>query len=49
MGENLEDVGRTYEWYDENVKESLPKNDLDAMGEIRIWLGESDELFQFGE
>ncbi|KAL6409955.1 Mitogen-activated protein kinase 8 [Ilyonectria robusta] len=49
VGESLEDVGRTYEWYDENVQLSVPKNDLDALEEIRIWLGDDSNVFQFDE
>jgi serine/threonine protein kinase len=50
VGESLDDVGRTYEWFDETVQTSLFKNDLDALHEIRIWLrgGQPDE-FQFAE
>jgi serine/threonine protein kinase len=48
-GESLEGVGRTYEWYDEGVQISLPQNDLDALKEIRIWLGDDSEEFQFEE
>ena len=36
IGESLEDIGRTYEWYDEKIQHSLPKNDLTAFEEIRI-------------
>ena len=46
-GESLEGVGRTYEWYDEEVQMSLPQNDLDALKEMRIWLGDESEAFQF--
>ena len=48
-GEGLDDVGRTYEWYDESVEHSIPKNDFDALEEIRIWLGAGSGTFQFGE
>ncbi|OQE13352.1 hypothetical protein PENFLA_c049G09928 [Penicillium flavigenum] len=47
IGESLEDVGRTYEWYDEKIQQSLPENDLTALEEIRIWLGLSSRDFQF--
>lgn len=47
VGESLEDVGRTYEWYDEKVQHSLFENDLNALEEIRIWLGTSSRAFQF--
>ncbi|KAK3377029.1 kinase-like domain-containing protein [Lasiosphaeria ovina] len=50
VGESLEGVGRTYEWYDEKIETALPQNDLDALEEIRIWLGDDDsKLFQFDE
>lgn len=49
QGESLENVGRTYEWYDEKVRVSLPQNDLDALEEIRIWLGDDSKAFQFDE
>ncbi|KAJ5935308.1 hypothetical protein N7466_004855 [Penicillium verhagenii] len=48
IGESLEDVGRTYEWYDGEVQQSLPENDLKALKEIRIWLGVDSSEFQFG-
>jgi serine/threonine protein kinase len=48
IGESLKDVGRTYEWYDEEVQQSLPENDLKALEEIRIWLGVGSSEFQFG-
>jgi serine/threonine protein kinase len=46
-GESLEYVGRTYEWHDEKIQQSLPENDLTALEEIRIWLGLSLGVFQF--
>jgi serine/threonine protein kinase len=49
VGESLEGAGRTYEWYDEQVKTALPQNDLDALEEIRIWLGDESKPFQFIE
>ncbi|KAF6806266.1 serine/threonine-protein kinase [Colletotrichum plurivorum] len=49
-GESLDDVGRTYEWFDEAVHSSLPQNDLDALREIRNWLeGAPPDAFQFKE
>ncbi|AEO56661.1 hypothetical protein MYCTH_2109153 [Thermothelomyces thermophilus ATCC 42464] len=48
-GESLEGAGRTYEWYDEQVETALPQNDLDALEEIRIWLGDDSKPFQFLE
>ncbi|KAI0394415.1 hypothetical protein F5Y17DRAFT_475681 [Xylariaceae sp. FL0594] len=49
VGESLEGVGRTYEWYDETVQSSLPENDLNALQEIRVWLFEDSTAFQFQE
>ncbi|KAK4182439.1 hypothetical protein QBC35DRAFT_509984 [Podospora australis] len=50
IGESLEDVGRTYEWYGKQVKTALPQNDLDALEEIRLWLGiDPCKPFQFVE
>lgn len=37
-GHSLGTVKRTYEWYDENVKEAMPSNDIDALEEMRMWL-----------
>ncbi len=48
-GESVEGVGRTYEWYDEAVHESVPENDFHALEEIRIWLGDGSEEFRFHE
>ncbi|CAG8905892.1 unnamed protein product [Penicillium egyptiacum] len=47
IGESLQGVGRTYEWYDGKIQQSLPENDLDALEELRIWLGLSAQEFQF--
>ena len=41
IGTSLENVGRTYEWYNEDVQLSEPSNDLDALEEIRQWLKNS--------
>ncbi|KJZ72053.1 hypothetical protein HIM_08508 [Hirsutella minnesotensis 3608] len=49
LGESLEGVGRTYEWYDEDIQVATPQNDLDALDEIRVWLGDESKAFQFGE
>lgn len=48
IGESMEGSGGTYEWCDETVKLSLPENDLNALEEIRIWLGDDSRDFQFG-
>lgn len=47
VGGSLDDIGRTYEWYDESVKEYLFTNDLDALHEIRE--GGSADAFHFDE
>ncbi|KAF2177367.1 hypothetical protein K469DRAFT_720700 [Zopfia rhizophila CBS 207.26] len=48
IGYSLEEVGRTYQWFDENVNTASPNNDLDALEEIREWLGEGERKeFQF--
>ena len=50
IGQSLEGVGRTYEWYDRNVKQSIPNNDWHALQEIREWLSGSDNrVFRFRE
>ncbi|KAJ2892134.1 hypothetical protein MKZ38_010215 [Zalerion maritima] len=48
IGYSLEHVGRTYQWFDENVRISTPRNDLDGLEEIREWLREGgSKQFQF--
>ncbi|RCI07917.1 hypothetical protein L249_5886 [Ophiocordyceps polyrhachis-furcata BCC 54312] len=49
QGASLDDVGRTYEWYDENAKFAAPQNDLNALDEIRAWLGDESKAIQFHE
>lgn len=49
VGESLRGVGRTYEWYDDKVEAAVPQNDLDALDEIRTWLGEGAKPFRFAE
>lgn len=49
IGESLDGVSRTYEWSDEEVEQSLPENDLNALKEIRIWLGGCSDAFLFDE
>lgn len=49
QGKGLEGVGRTYEWHDEAVQVSIPENDFKALEEIRRWLGDESENFQFAE
>ncbi|KAJ5808584.1 hypothetical protein N7474_009853 [Penicillium riverlandense] len=34
VGHSLDAIGRTYEWYDENVQFADPRNDLDPFEEI---------------
>lgn len=46
--QSLQRVGRTYEWYDRSVQQSIPENDWDALGEIRQWLsGRDNRAFKF--
>ncbi|OQE28684.1 hypothetical protein PENSTE_c003G06034 [Penicillium steckii] len=50
IGENLHetDAGRTWAWHDPDVKIALPKNDLDAFEDLRIWMvGSPDERSNF--
>lgn len=48
IGCSLEEVGRTYQWFDENINTASPANDLNALEEIREWLGEGElKNFQF--
>ncbi len=42
VNHSLKNVGRTYQWYDENVYIATPSNDLDALEEIREWLSEGE-------
>ena len=49
LGESLNGVSRGHEWHDEQVKTALPQNDLDALEEIRRWLGDDSKPFQFAE
>lgn len=46
-GSDINMVGRTYEWYDDNVMVAMPGNDLDALEEIRLWLGGNVDNFKF--
>ncbi|KAK4866235.1 hypothetical protein LT330_008576 [Penicillium expansum] len=47
IGDSIEGSGGTYEWCDQKVQLSLPGNDLNALEEIRIWLGDDSRDFQF--
>lgn len=49
VGESLEGVGRTYEWYDEKLQRAVFENDLHDLEEIRIWLSDRSQAFQFDE
>jgi serine/threonine protein kinase len=49
IGESLKGVGRTYEWYDDEVMTARPSNDLDALSEIEAWLLGKVGDFKFGE
>jgi serine/threonine protein kinase len=42
IGQGLQGVGRTYEWFDHRVDISTPQNDLDALEEISEWLSEKE-------
>ncbi|KAF9893183.1 hypothetical protein FE257_011606 [Aspergillus nanangensis] len=46
-GSSLCSVGRTYEWYDDTVREATPSNDLDALQEMRSWLGGDVDALEF--
>ena len=49
-GQSLQGVGRTYEWYDRSVQQSIPENDWDALDEIREWLsGRDNRAFKYKE
>jgi serine/threonine protein kinase len=48
-GESLKGVGRTYEWYDDEVQTASPSNDLDALAEMRAWMFGQEDEFKFGE
>jgi serine/threonine protein kinase len=49
IGEDLRGVGRTYEWYDDDIQTARPSNDLDALAEIEaLMFGKVDD-FKFGE
>jgi serine/threonine protein kinase len=47
--ENLQGVGRTYEWYDDGVQVASPSNDLDALAEMRAWMFGQEDEFKFVE
>jgi serine/threonine protein kinase len=49
MGESLEDVGRTYEWHDDEVQTTSPSNDLDALAEMEAWMFGKVDDFKFAE
>lgn len=38
VGHSLQNVGRTPEWHDPDVRTSVPTNDTDALNEIAEWL-----------
>lgn len=48
-GESLKGVGRTYEWYDPEVKTAKPSNDLDALVEMQAWMFGKVDDFKFVE
>lgn len=49
IGETLRNVGRTYEWYDEQVQYANKDNDLDALSEIGAWMKGEIDGFKFEE
>jgi serine/threonine protein kinase len=49
IGESLKGVGRTYEWYDDEVQIASPSNDLNALAEMRAWMFGKDDDFKFVE
>lgn len=40
-------VKGTYQWHDEKVTTATPRNDLDALEEIRLWLSGDVNGFKF--
>lgn len=48
-GETLQDVGRTYEWYDNNVETTKESYDWDALEEIARWMNGDSSKFKFDE
>jgi len=49
IGESLEGVGRTYEWYDHEIQTAGPSNDLDALAEMEAWMFGKVDDFKFAE
>ncbi|KAK3371019.1 hypothetical protein B0T24DRAFT_705731 [Lasiosphaeria ovina] len=49
VGGSLEGAGRTYEWYDERVDTAQLQNNIDALAEMRAWMGGDEKPFLFGE
>jgi serine/threonine protein kinase len=49
MGESLKGAGRTYEWYDDEVKTASESNDLDALAEMEAWMLGKVVDFKFAE
>jgi serine/threonine protein kinase len=49
IGESLQGVGRTYEWYDDQVWTASPSNDIDALAEMRAWMFGQEDEFKFIE
>lgn len=48
-GESIEDVGRTYEWFDDGIHTVSPNNDLDALAEMEAWMFGKSDNFKFSE
>jgi serine/threonine protein kinase len=49
IGKNLQGVGRTYEWYNDDVRTANPSNDSDAFAEMSAWMLGQEDKFKFGE
>lgn len=47
IGQSLEGVGRTYQWYDESVNVASPSNDIYALEDIQEWLREDGGRKEF--
>ena len=48
VGTSLDEIGRTWPWYDHNIMTASPGNDLDAFEDMSEWLsGKTDKCFKF--
>ena len=49
VGASLENVGRTWPWYDEGLMIAVPESDLQALDEVAEWMIEKEEKdYKFG-